>query len=173
VSRIVDTSTVRQRGALLLGAMLFALLFVSCGGDDGDTGPATNTATPAPVEATVIPQVVSTPAPAEVRVAEAAGKQILTDVSGFTLYTFNDDNAGDGTSACNGACRQAWPPFVIDGTVVTGPAEIAGQFSTIVRIDGTMQVTYNGKPLYRFQGDAAPGELNGDGFGGAWFAAQP
>jgi predicted lipoprotein with Yx(FWY)xxD motif len=162
-----------RRIVLLCAATLVALAVWGCGDDDGGGDSAANTATPAPVEATVLPPVVSTPAPPEVRVADIAGRRILTDVAGFTLYTFTEDNAEDGTSACNGACRQAWPPFVIEGTAVTAPPDITGQFATIVRLDDTSQVTYNGKPLYRFQQDAAPGELKGDDFGGAWFAAQP
>ena len=34
--------------------------------------------------------------------------------------------------------------------------------------DGTIQVTYNGLPLYRFQGDKQPGDTNGQGVGGLW-----
>ena len=43
----------------------------------------------------------------------------------------------------------------------------------IKRPDGTTQVTYNGMPLYYFSGDANPGDTNGQGIGGVWFAAQP
>lgn len=159
-----------MRTLLCAGAAFIAVAMTACGGDDE---PAANTATPVPVESTSLPPIVSTPAAPEVRVADVGGRRILTDAGGFTLYTFNEDNAGDGTSACNGACAQAWPPFIIVGTVVTGPPDVTGQLSTISRVDTNTQVTYNGKPLYRFQGDAAPGDIAGDNFGGAWFAAQP
>ncbi len=162
---------IRLRTALCVAAVIVVIAVAACGG--GDDEPAANTGTPVPVESTSIPQILATPAPPEVRVADIAGRRILTDVAGFTLYTFNEDNAGDGTSACNGACGQAWPPFVIAGTVVTAPPDVTGQFSTIVRIDTSTQVTYNGKPLYRFRSDEAPGDLKGDNFGEAWFAAQP
>jgi predicted lipoprotein with Yx(FWY)xxD motif len=40
---------------------------------------------------------------------------------------------------------------------------------TITRDDGTMQATYNGWPLYYYSGDAAPGDINGQGMEGLWF----
>jgi hypothetical protein len=47
---------------------------------------------------------------------------------------------------------------------------------TTKRPDGTSQVTYNGHPVYHFQGDHNPGETNGEGitaFGASWFALSP
>jgi predicted lipoprotein with Yx(FWY)xxD motif len=49
-------------------------------------------------------------------------------------------------------------------------------WGTITRDDGSLQVTYNGWPLYLFAGDAAPGDTNGQGideFGGLWFLVSP
>jgi hypothetical protein len=47
---------------------------------------------------------------------------------------------------------------------------------TTTRSDGKPQVTYNGHPLYRYQGDQKPGDTNGQGltaFGASWFALSP
>jgi predicted lipoprotein with Yx(FWY)xxD motif len=43
---------------------------------------------------------------------------------------------------------------------------------TTPRSDGKPQVTYNGHPLYGYQGDSNAGDTNGQGisaFGGAWY----
>ena len=40
------------------------------------------------------------------------------------------------------------------------------------RPDGKMQVTFNGKPLYRFSGDSKNGDAKGQGFDGVWFVIK-
>src|SRR4029453_15938829 len=44
---------------------------------------------------------------------DAALGSILTDSSGWTLYTFAND--GPGTSACVGPCASAWPALLVNG----------------------------------------------------------
>jgi predicted lipoprotein with Yx(FWY)xxD motif len=47
---------------------------------------------------------------------------------------------------------------------------------TTPRSDGKPQVTYDGHPLYGFQGDSKPGETNGQGnpgFGAPWYVLAP
>ena len=49
------------------------------------------------------------------------------------------------------------------------------QLTTTARSDGAPQVLYNGHPLYRYTGDAKPGDTNGQrvtAFGAAWFAGS-
>ena len=50
---------------------------------------------------------------------------------------------------------------------------MSGKLTTFARPDGTMQVAYNGAPIYYFSGDAKAGETNGQGAGGKWFVAAP
>jgi len=45
-------------------------------------------------------------------------------------------------------------------------------FSTIVRASGARQVTYHGMPLYTYAGDSGPGQANGQGVGGVFFAVK-
>jgi predicted lipoprotein with Yx(FWY)xxD motif len=59
---------------------------------------------------------------------------------------------------------------------VAGEGVDASLLGTITRDDGTMQVTYNGWPLYFFHEDAAAGDTNGQGideFGGLWWLVSP
>jgi predicted lipoprotein with Yx(FWY)xxD motif len=48
--------------------------------------------------------------------------------------------------------------------------------STSLRGDGTMQIVYNGHPLYYFSGDTKAGDTNGEGltaFGAGWDVVNP
>lgn len=99
---------------------------------------------------------------------------ILVDSRGMTLYDFHKDKGG--TSSCYGACAAAWPPLLTEGNPqAQGPAG-RSMLGTTKRKDGTIQVTYNGWPLYTYVADQSPGEANGndiDEFGAQWYALQP
>jgi len=93
----------------------------------------------------------------------------LTDTSGKTLYYFTKDTAG--TSACTGSCLAKWPAFSADP--VTAPSVLKlSDFSTVSRADGVKQTAFMGRPLYSYTGDAKPGTVNGQGFGGFWYVAN-
>lgn len=99
---------------------------------------------------------------------------ILVTADGMTLYDFHKDKGGN--SACYGACAGTWPPLLTEGNPqAQGPAE-RSMLGTTKRKDGTVQVTYNGWPLYTYVADQAPGEANGndvDQFGAEWYVLQP
>ena len=88
---------------------------------------------------------------------------VLTGPTGMTLYTHAGDSATEST--CSGACATAWPPLVTTGQP-TAAAGVTGRLGTAMRADGTTQVTYNGLPLYYWQGDAKAGDVTGDGVEG-------
>ena len=46
-------------------------------------------------------------------------------------------------------------------------------FSTVERDDGSSQLVAGKWPLYRFSGDSAPGDVNGQGSGDVWFVVAP
>jgi predicted lipoprotein with Yx(FWY)xxD motif len=93
----------------------------------------------------------------------------LTDTAGKTLYYFTKDTAG--TSACTGSCLATWPAFSADP--VTAPSVLKpSDFSAVSRADGTKQTAFMGRPLYSYSGDAKPGDVNGQGFGGFWYVAN-
>ena len=50
---------------------------------------------------------------------------------------------------------------------------VPGTLSTFARPDGSMQVAYNGIPLYYFAKDTKAGDVTGQGVGGKWFVASP
>jgi hypothetical protein len=50
------------------------------------------------------------------------------------------------------------------------PGLNATSFTTIIRPDGSKQIAYNGWSLYTFVNDKKPGDTNGQGIKGVWFA---
>jgi len=94
------------------------------------------------------------------------GTTVVTNAKGFTLYWFAPDTPT--TSKCYGSCAAYWPP--VTGTAAAGSG-LPGRVSTIKRTDGSLQVTYNGHPLYTYIGDSAPGQAKGNNLnlnGGRW-----
>jgi predicted lipoprotein with Yx(FWY)xxD motif len=122
--------------------------------------PATSSATKPAAGATVA-----------LKAASSSLGQILVDAQGRTLYAFtNDINA---QSTCTGTCAEAWPPQIVDESWTVAPGLDSGIFSTSARTDGTLQLMAGKFPLYYFSGDAKPGDVNGQGSGGVWFAVAP
>ncbi len=104
--------------------------------------------------------------------AASSGKlgPFLTGPDGRTLYTHAGDSMN--TSTCTGSCLTAWPPLTVTaGQHPTAGAGVTGKLGTFARTDGTTQVTYNGLPLYYWQGDAKAGDATGNGVGGFSVAA--
>ncbi len=99
----------------------------------------------------------------------AALGMLLTSSSDLTLYTFKNDEPGK--SNCYDECAVKWPPFVGDLPFEVGEG-INGDIGSINRTDGLMQATYNGMPLYTYDGDL-PGSTAGNGVNDLWFVAQP
>ncbi|HUY62796.1 MAG TPA: DUF333 domain-containing protein [Candidatus Paceibacterota bacterium] len=97
----------------------------------------------------------------------------LTAFNGMTLYTFANDTTG--VSNCSGICAAIWPPYLVTNRSPLTDVQpgVSGKVSVITRTDGTMQVTYNGMPLYFYKSDTAPGDTSGQGVKGVWSVAKP
>jgi predicted lipoprotein with Yx(FWY)xxD motif len=100
--------------------------------------------------------------------------KVVVDSQGMTMYDFHKDKGT--TSSCYGACAEAWPPILTSGEPKAMGGAESSLLGTTKRKDGTLQVTYNGHPMYGFVEDKKPGETNGndvDGFGAEWYALEP
>lgn len=102
------------------------------------------------------------------RSIDGIGK-VLDDSKGFTLYHLTSETGGK--IVCTASCASVWPPFLVSGS--SAPASVSGAsgtFGTVTRPDGSLQLTFNGMPLYTYSGDKSPGQANGNGIQGVWFA---
>jgi predicted lipoprotein with Yx(FWY)xxD motif len=97
----------------------------------------------------------------------------LTNQDGMTLYLFTKDGKNPPKSTCGGSCAKKWPPLLTakgkDINVTGVDWDLVGM---VARDDGSMQVTVGGWPVYLFTGDKKPGEVNGHGVDGVWFAVE-
>ncbi|MEU6082450.1 SCO0930 family lipoprotein [Streptomyces sp. NPDC047108] len=102
---------------------------------------------------------------------EKLGK-ILRDGKGRTLYRFNKDSAWPMKSNCTGSCLDTWKPAkpVSKDDVEGVNPKLLSKFT---RPDGDEQLAIDCWLLYWYTGDEKPGDTNGQGVGGAWFAVSP
>jgi predicted lipoprotein with Yx(FWY)xxD motif len=118
--------------------------------------------------------VASDASPSTVTVRPSTYGQILFDGRGFVLYAFTRDTRGK--SACAGDCARAWPPFVVRARPHAGAGVAGSRLGTTRRRDGSLQVTYAGRPLYYYVGDRRPGQIlcqNVTEYGGVWRVIRP
>ena len=165
-----------MRGIGFLAAALL-LLAAACGDDAADTTTTTaaTTTTTAPTTTTTAPTTTmsagttTTTAPTTttlagpvISIADTSAGSHLVDDEGMTLYAFSPDEQG--VSQCSGGCATTWPPLIGEYGAGNGVNPIL--LGTVARSDGTLQVTYNGRPLYRYAQDDVPGDVEGQGAGG-------
>jgi predicted lipoprotein with Yx(FWY)xxD motif len=125
------------------------------------------------VVAAVAPATQATPR-ATVLAKPSRFGEILFDGRGYVLYAFTRDPRGK--SVCRGACARAWPPYVVRSRPRAGAGVAAARLGTTKRLDGSLQVTYAGRPLYYYVGDRKPGQIlcqNVTEFGGIWLVVRP
>jgi predicted lipoprotein with Yx(FWY)xxD motif len=157
--KMMSTRSGRRRAIVAVGSLAAAAALAACGGGNAATS------TPAPAGNTGSTGSVA------VKNVDGVG-MTLVDSAGKTLY-FTDQDAA--SIKCTAACLGFWFPAPADGAA--GGA-VAG-LSTVHRTDnGQDQLTFQGKPLYTFKLDTAPGQHQGqnaqDNFGGTaftWHAA--
>lgn len=119
-------------------------------------------------------QPSGTSATLNVAAGSGAVTNYLTASNGMTLYTYSPDSGTPGKSSCNGQCAANWPPYSVTSAAdLVASAGLSGSVGTVVRDDGSLQVTYKGMPLYFYIKDHAAGDTTGQGVGGVWYAVNP
>jgi predicted lipoprotein with Yx(FWY)xxD motif len=157
--------SMKTYSALIALAAAVVLVLSACGGggDNGAEGSApggTGAATTVSVED-----------------VDGVGK-VLVDSKGAALYA--SDQESNGTVLCVDGCTTIWLPLTVDRGAPTGGDGVASGLGVAMRPDGTRQVTFDGRLLYSFAEDTAPGTVTGNGFSDAfgdraftWHVATP
>ena len=106
-------------------------------------------------------EAVSRPAdmPAVVMLQSTDLGLVFADPEGMVLY------AHDRNRICRAECLETWRP-------VSPPPErpLKGSWGVTRRPDGPIQLTYQGRALYRYVAEIAPGATGGDGISSVWHA---
>ena len=129
--------------------------------------------------AAVLLVVVSAPAravpgaAARVTVRTTEFGKALFGPSGKVLYVFGADRGS--TSHCYGVCAAAWPPLLTTGAPLAGAGAEAKLLGMTKRTDGTLQVTYNGHPVYYYSADKVGKVMcqHANMHGGLWLIIKP
>src|SRR5579859_1055172 len=159
-------------GAALAAA---ACLVTACGGLSSSTSNTSNTSNSGSTSGTTVTAPASSRPGLDNALRSTTNSRlgaIVVDGSGRTLYRFDKDSASPPASNCTGACAQLWPPVLV-GTQISLTGVDRSLLGTIKRSDGSVQLTLHGWPLYRYAGDTAAGQVNGEGLDGTWFAVHP
>ena len=161
---------VRRAILLSLGAAAAAALVAACGGPGGIYGTSSGAA--AGGSAGTAHHAPASPGAAISAHTLPGVGTVLVNRAGKTLYSPQQE--AHGKILCTGSCLSFWFPVPAGaGAALQAPSGVTGALGMIRRPDGRTQLTYNGKPLYTFRLDLAPGQAHGnnftDNFGGTSF----
>ena len=151
-------------------ALVAAATLTACGGgSDEETPEAAGDATSAEESPAESPaEEMST----DLATAETTLGTIVVDGNGMTAYYFLKDVKVSGTSACSGDSLTAWPPITSESDTPTVEG-VTGEVGTSTGTDGSTQITSDGRPIYTFAQDTAPGDVNGQGVNDVWYVIAP
>lgn len=159
-------NAIRTYASLLALAAAAVLIVSACGGSSDTSAGAS-----APGGSSAA-QTVS------VNTVDGVG-EVLVDAQGAALYAADEET--DGMVVCTDSCTTIWDPLTVSGgdnpTAANG---LGGKLGVVRRPDGTQQVTFDDRLLYRFLEDSSPGTVTGNGladtFDGqafTWHVATP
>ena len=163
----------RRSAGTIAGLLLIAVLAGACSSSATPVPPGASPAASAAEASTSVnppsaPTVQSTSpslSPPLIGIFVTSLGPVLEVGNGRVLYVHAGDSAT--ASTCLDTCATAWPPLAIAaGTQIVAPPGAKGAFASITRPDGSVQLTYRGKPLYFWQKDVDPGDTTGQGING-------
>ena len=144
--------------------LALAAALAGCGGGGSGSGLVGGGYGNPPVNPKPGPSAAPTTAPGGVLATHSIdGGTAFVNSVGHAVYV-SDGDTQNNVSTCNGQCAAEWPAVAPPAGNLPAPW---GQFR---RSDGTMQLSYKGKPLYTFAGDTQPYVASGNNLGASYVA---
>ena len=156
--------TARPIVVLVVGLLALA----ACGSSSGSKSGA-GASTSSTSRSTTTSSTPAASATATLQLVDTSLGKVIAGADGKVLYLYKPDGTAE-QSKVPAAILGAWPPVVVTSAPTVGTGLEQSKVSTGAQADGATWVRYNDHLLYGFTGDAAPGDTNGNGIGGIWFA---
>ncbi len=110
-----------------------------------------------------------------IRLEKTSAGKILTANNGFTLYQFSRDSRNKDVCVKLSGCKDIWPALTTKAKPVATKGVNGKLLGTIKLPNGSRQVTYAGRPLYKYSGDFGPRQTDYIGVnasGGTWYGVD-
>jgi predicted lipoprotein with Yx(FWY)xxD motif len=178
-----------QRKVAIALAILFAASALMAaraigGSGDGSTADARGSSPGSHPSFANAPPYLGAASAQTLRTASPSSASVLVDSAGYTIYRYDlgaekvakqrtdprvDPLPERRLRRCDGGSPAGWPPVAYARN--TGLRGVDRRLlGNVERADGTVQLTIGGCPVYRYAGDYKPGQINGHGADGVWFA---
>ena len=175
--RITARSHLRPPAYRLLGGSLIlgAAITVAACGSSATTGSGSGSS-PSSGSSSASSAGTSSSSSATVSATNVPGVgTVLVNGQGRTLYLLTSEKGGKITCTDGNGCTKLWPETIVPNGATAakaGSGVMSSLLGTVKEDNGSLEVTYNGWPLYTFAGDSGPGVAHGQGitsFGGTWY----
>lgn len=162
------------RDTAMLGGLAVLVISAACAPTPTPVPPTAAPTNPPPTQApAAAPTTAGAPSGSAITLQLTKNDTLgsfLADGDGKTVYMFTKDIKG--TSNCYDNCAKSWPPIVPAGAPTLKDGVTQGLVGTTQRTDGSMQLTYNGWPLYYYAKDQKPGDTAGQAVGKVWWVVS-
>ena len=162
-ARVTDRGLMNRASVIWGSAVVVCGAITACSKNDGTADTAAPAAVVVADSASGVAVATEVAPGVIMSVAAPPGTAVhLADGQGRAMYVLEDPSGA--VAVCTGECLANWVPVPGGATAAPGDTTVR---SDMIRSrpgpDGTMQATYNGKPLYYYRGDRSPGDATGQG----------
>ena len=155
--------SVNPNAIRVIGAIALLLLSAACSKKNQTASDSMAVAVVTPDTSTAVAVAAAPGGPVSLTVATKPGVGVyLTDAQGRAVYVLDDGTGA--TIACTSDCATAFTPVAGNASRASGDTALKADLIGVTTLpDGTIQVTYAGKPLYYSTQDTGGSTVSSQG----------